>query len=521
MCAQCGIFAYDPRQKRVFSEPFGFAEGKNNAESYGLSVRVRISTLVSCSYKFLALNLLYFPVGEVCPFSSIYSCAINSTRILFGTENMVVYFLYVFLFLLLENSATAQSLQPESLTISVPSSVLTIEQAVNEAVEHNLNLFAERINLNMADASLITARLRPNPVMSLSADHQDFLGTGFSHQNGAGPQEFSLRIDVPMERGGKRQFRIETATYAKEAAEVQILDAVRKLTLDVALACIDLLQAKANLALAKDNFQKLEEVVRLNEVKMKDGSIAPIELTRSQVAMMQYRGNVKRADLELATAKTKLQNLLGRTISSETLDIQGELKVPLRPAGLQLAALEEQAFTTRPDLQALERNQARSQADLKLQLAQAKVDYIWGLEYRRQQGVNGMGDTLGLFLSVPLPLFNRNEGEIARVTAEHEQLSRQVQALKAQIQTEVNVAWQEFQTSRDLVESIEREMLNPAEQARDTVAYTYRAGASSLVEFLDAQRAFNETIQSYYEAEANYRRAVIKLNAAVGREVTA
>jgi cobalt-zinc-cadmium efflux system outer membrane protein len=132
-----------------------------------------------------------------------------------------------------------------------------------------------------------------------------------------------------------------------------------------------------------------------------------------------------------------------------------------------------------------------------------------------------MGDTLGLFVSVPLPVFSRNQGEIARVEAESEQLSRQLQALKAQVQAEIKAAALEFQSTHDLIERMERDLLEPATQARDTIAYTYRTGASSLVEFLDAQRAFNETMQSYYETQATYRRAVMKLNVTLGKEVTA
>ena len=127
---------------------------------------------------------------------------------------------------------------------------------------------------------------------------------------------------------------------------------------------------------------------------------------------------------------------------------------------------------------------------------------------------------LGLFFSVPAPIFNQNQGEIARALAEGEQTARQLAALKAQVRAEVQTAYDEFTTARELVDSIEKELLQPAQQARDTVAYTYRAGASSLLEFLDAQRALNETMQSYLEAQASYRRAVIKLNAALGKEVT-
>jgi len=435
---------------------------------------------------------------------------------------MFVYLFALLGVLFLRLPAAAQEMSPGKVgSPPAPLSSLTIDQAIGEALQNNLNLLAERVNLTIAETSLITARLRPNPVLSLGASHQDLLGTGFSQQNGAGPPEFSGRIDVPMERGSKRQFRIDVANYAKEVAEVQLLESIRRLTLEVALACIDLLQAKANVALAVDNLHTLEEVVRLNEVKVKDGAIAPVELTRSRVAMLQYRGSVKRAELELATAKTKLQSLLGRPTTPDEIDIRGELKASLRAADLPLPTLETQAFAERPDIRALENSQVRSQAELKLQLAQAKVDYVWGVEYLRQQGVNGEGNMLGFFLSVPLPLFSRNQGEIARVEAEGEQLSRQLQALKAQVRAEVKTALQEFQTERELVESIEHELLQPAEQARDTVAYTYRAGASSLVEFLDAQRAFNDTMQSYYEAQASYRRAVIKLNAALGKEVTA
>src|SRR5262249_29155543 len=114
-----------------------------------------------------------------------------------------------------------------------------------------------------------------------------------------------------------------------------------------------------------------------------------------------------------------------------------------------------------------------------------------------------------------------NQGEIARVLAEEKQLTRQMQALKAQVQNEVQTVYQEFNVARELVESIERDLLQLAQQARDTVAYTYRAGAASLIEFLDAQRAFNEIMQSYNEAQASYRRAVIRLNIAIGKEVTA
>jgi cobalt-zinc-cadmium efflux system outer membrane protein len=397
-------------------------------------------------------------------------------------------------------------------------SMITVDQAVDEAFQNNLELFAQRAELTIAEARLIAARLRPNPVLSLSGDHLDVLGTGFNEINVGGPTEISSRVDFPIERGGKRKLRVATANYAKEIAEARLLNAIRRLKLDVTLGSIEVIQAKANLALATDNLRTFEELVRTNSVRVNAGSISPLDLTRSQVAMLQFRSNVKRAQLALLTTKTRLQNLLGRRTPVDDFDVLGDLKVPLHAFGFELGSLQSAALDVRPDLRALDLDYARSQSELKLQLAQGKVDYILGTEYRRQQGVNGKSNTLGFFFSVPLPVFNRNQGEVARVRAEQEQLLRQMEALKAQVQTEVKMAFQEFRLARELVESIETDLLKPAEQARDTSAYVYRSGASSLIEFLDAQRAFNETMQSYHEAQAAYRRALTQLNATIGKE---
>jgi cobalt-zinc-cadmium efflux system outer membrane protein len=122
-------------------------------------------------------------------------------------------------------------------------------------------------------------------------------------------------------------------------------------------------------------------------------------------------------------------------------------------------------------------------------------------------------------VSVPLPVFNRNQGEIARVQAEEMQLVKQLETLQAQIGSEVVTAYREYETARSLIEEIERDLLKPSQEARDTTAYVYQAGASSLIDVLDAQRAFNETMSTYYDAQADYRRAISKLASVVGQEV--
>ena len=143
-------------------------------------------------------------------------------------------------------------------------SVISIEDAVAEAIENNPGLLAERMGIPVAEAASITARLRPNPVMSYSADHLDALGTGFNDVNGGGPAEFALRVDIPWERAHKRELRQDAAGYQKRIVQARIAESIRRLTLDVSLACIEVMEAKSKLALANDNLQSLEGIVTLN-----------------------------------------------------------------------------------------------------------------------------------------------------------------------------------------------------------------------------------------------------------------
>ncbi len=397
---------------------------------------------------------------------------------------------------------------------------LTIKDAVNEAVQKNLGLLAERANLTVAEAGLATARLRPNPVLSGGANSLDWLGTGFDSTNGAGPPEYAVRIDMPFERAHKRDLRTDLAELVKRVAEAQFADAVRRLRLDVTIAGIDVLEAKARLQLARDNLQTLERIVQLNERRLTSGAIPPLEVTRSRVAMLQYRSSVNTAQLALIEARLRLLPLLGRRPDEDPVDIDDRLGIPPVAASPDLGGLQQLARTVRPDLQALHRDQARTQADLRLQVAQGRVDYTVGAEYRRQQGVNGRGNLLGLFFSVPVPIFNRNQGEIARVAAEGEKSNRSVAALETQIAGEVASAYQEFESSRQLLIDIERDLLEPTRAARTGTTYLYQAGATSLVDVLDAQRAFNDTMETYYTAQAAYRRAQARLALVVGKDVS-
>jgi len=387
---------------------------------------------------------------------------------------------------------------------------LTLDQAVREAMSNNLDLAAARYGITIAEARQITAELRPNPVLTASADHLDLLGTGYNAINNGGPNEYALRTDFVLERGGKRAARINLAAADRSVAQLSFQDAMRRLHFEVASAFVDVQTAKENLTLAQDNLRTLNSIVAINSARVATGDLAGVELERSQVAALQYQTEVRQAELRLRQSKTALQLLLGRAGMALEFDVAGSIR---RDTGmLLLEDLRTRAQAQRPDLLAVRQSQARNQADLRLQLAQGKIDYTAGVEYRRQQAANAYGNSIGLFFSAPLPVFNRNQGEIVRAQRETEQAAAQIRALSARVENEIAATWQQYTTSRGLLEDIETNMLAKAKSVRERTDYSYRRGEASFIEFLDAQRSFNEVMQSYNDARAGYARSLYLLD---------
>lgn len=404
--------------------------------------------------------------------------------------------------------------QARAQSLSLPP--VTVNQAVEEAIEKNLGLLAERYNISIADARIITAGLRPNPVLSIGGDHLDLLGTGYNDINHAGPPEYSIRTDFIFERGGKRRKRLEVAQQEKQVAQMQLLNATRALVLDVENAFVDVLLAKESLRLAQDNLTAFNKIVRVNVERVRVGDLARVELTRTQLAELQFNNAVIQAVMKLRIAQQRLQLLMGRAVPSPSFEVSGEMR--REPLPFSLDDLQRQAMARRPDYQAMLRDQARSQAEIRLQLAQRKIDFTFGTEYRRQQGLAGKGNSLGFFFSIPLPVFNRNQGEIGRAQEEQMQIDARLRALEADIRNEINTAWQQYETARTLLSQIESEMLGRARRVLEAIGYSYRSGEASFVDLLDAQRAFNDTMQSYNEARAEYARSLYLIDSTIGKD---
>ncbi|HEU0123461.1 MAG TPA: TolC family protein [Bryobacteraceae bacterium] len=395
---------------------------------------------------------------------------------------------------------------------------MTLEQAIQEALANNLDLAAQKYNVSVAEARQITASLRPNPILSVSGQTLNLLGARYTPDSPLGPNQLVVHTDFPIERGHKRQERTAVAKEEKSMAELGVREMMRQVIFGIQNAFVDIQQAGENLKLAQENLQKLEGVVSINETRLKSGDLSRVELERSQVAALQLRANVQQAQLQLDQAKTQLQLLLGRKQSTAEISVSEVLRRDdLTQTRDQLTDL---AFTRRPDYLLAQQAQSRSRADLRLQIANGKVDYTVGADYNYQRAYAFGGSSLGVSFSMPLPVFNRNQGEILRARREIEQGGARTDAVRIGITNELEKAYRQYTVAKQLLNGIETGILTKARNVRDTTEYSYRRGEASLIEFLDAQRAFNDAMQTFNDARASYARSLYLLDTVSGATVS-
>ncbi len=398
-----------------------------------------------------------------------------------------------------------------SASAQAPPAALTIQQAVGEALDHNLRLLADRFDVQIADAAALTASLRPNPVVTVSTFHPD---TALANA-GVSPDEQVFRTDWVIEGGAKRQRRIDEAALGKSVAALNLLDATRTLVLDVQSAFVDVQLAELNLALARQNLDVFDNLVSINVERVRTGDLSGVELSRSQLAMLQFENDVAQQQTKLQVARTRLSLLVGRGPSGDGLEVAGDLRRDAQP--LSLDDLRRLALERRPDVRAARTDQARSVADLRLQLANGRIDYTVSGEYHRAESPTVSGNGVAASISVPLPIFTRNQGEVARARVQQEQLETRLHAVEAEVSAEVGSAYTEYLSTKATVDRVEGEMLTRARDVRSTTEYSYRRGEASFIEFLDAVRAFNDTMQSYNEARAEYARSLYTLDSISGQ----
>jgi len=403
----------------------------------------------------------------------------------------MVRIMVVLLCLALAHAAAAQTAPPR----------VTLDDAVALAVRENRVLRAKQFEHEATRAGEITAGLRPNPVATYS---NQYLGARDIDQ------EHAISLGQPIELGGKRQRRLDSARAAIRVSEFELADTRRQVVAQVKKTFADILVSEATLALASEGLGALDEVERIQRFRAERGDISELELTRIQVQRFAFERDAADARQAIRSGKIGLRGLTGLDALPADFEVAGDLD--FREQALDRERLYQLTLANRPDVRAAEAAREKARADVSLARANAWWDITPQMEYRRVGGES----TIGLGISVPIRIFDRNQGEIARTRAEVDRAEALRQASALQALTDVDTALAAVTTSREKVVLLRDVYLPKARRARETVEFAYRRGGVSLLDFLDAQRTYRETSLEHLRSVGAYWSAVYQLEAAVG-----
>jgi len=407
--------------------------------------------------------------------------------------------------------APAPSPQASTLAQKPGAVILSLDDAIQMALRHNHTLQAARTTILQSQAEETTANLRPNPV--LLGDSQFlplFQPNQFSSDYLDNTAQFDLGVSYLFERGQKRQHRLQAAKSQTAVIRSQVDDNERSLAFNVASLFINVELAESTLELATQDLKSFKDTVEITAARYKAGDIGEDDLLKVKLQMLQFQTDLSAAALARVQGLSDLRQLLGYESIGADYDVAGAFDY--LPVNGNLDDLQAKALLNRPDLQAARLGVSAAASQHELQLANGKRDVTGQVSYTHL----GYTNDVSLFGQIQLPIFDRNQGEIARAGYAITQAQEQEKFASGQVLTDVRDAFENLRSNDQIVGLYRSGYLDDAQQSRDISEYAYKHGAASLLDFLDAERSNRATQLGYRQALASYLLALEQLRAAVG-----
>jgi len=391
---------------------------------------------------------------------------------------------------------------------------LTWQEVRDKFEAANPTLRAGQIGIDESRAQEITANLRPNPNLTIAADQIDPFSGGPPH----GPFAYLLStgsVSYLWERQHKRGLRLESAQKGTAVATSGQADLERNLLFNLRGAFVQTLQEKAILNLAKENLAYYDHVLQVNRDRYQAGDLAQVDLKRLELQRVQYESDLQTAEVNLRTAKIQLLMLLNdQTTPVEQFDVIGpfDFAEQMPP----LVDVRQTALDTRPDLRAALQSIDKAKTDYRLAVANGSTDPTLGFDVGRNPPID---EYIGFSVSIPLRIFDRNQGEKRRTQLDIDRNDRLAAATRAQVFNDVDSAYATVNSTVILLKPYRKQYLEEATSVRDTIAFSYQHGGASLLDFLNAQADYRSVQVNYLNLIASYLNAASQLNLAVGKEV--
>jgi len=395
---------------------------------------------------------------------------------------------------------------------------LTWDQVKARFEAANPALRADADNVDEMRAEEISAYLRPNPQLTVSAD-----GTQIAPDHGVwqplAGTFVSPNVSYLHERDHKRELRLQSAREGTRISEAEHEDLKRTMEFTLRDAFVQTLEAKTVLDMAKADLAYYDKIIAINRDRLNAGDIAQVDMDRIELLRVQYESELQTALVDLRTAKIQLLQLLNDHTPVEQFDVTGPFD--FSDALAPLDTFRQAALDARPDLQ--EALQAAQQAVTNHKLAEANgsTDPTFAAWYTWNASTNNPDatQTLGLSVSVPLRIFDRNQGEKKRTKIDIDRTQQASEAVRAQVFSDVDTAYAQVQSNIELLKPYKARYNDEATRVRDTITYSYNHGGASLMDFLNAQSDYRQVQLAYAQLVGAYLTAVGQLNLAVGREV--
>jgi len=383
----------------------------------------------------------------------------------------------------------------------------------------NPTLKAAQLNIDESRAAEITAYLRPNPDLTLSAD-----GTQISRASGhwqpfVGTQ-YGPAVSYLHERQNKRELRRDVAKQSTAVTESTFSDQERSLLFNLRNAFVQVLQAKAVLGNARENLDYWDRELEISRKRYNAGDLALVDLNRLELQRVQFEADFENATVNLRTNKIQLLTLLNDRTPLEQFDVTGpyEFSEQLMP----LEGFRNVALETRPDLRAAAQSVDLAKITHQLAVANGSSDPTFSLWVTHNPSFNSLpfnDTTMGTSVSIPLRIFDRNQGEKARTQIDIGRNERLRDATQAGVFSDVDSAYWTLIQALNLLKPYKAKYLPLAEDNRNRISISFQNGGASLLDFLDAEKAYRDTRLAYLNLIGSYLTAAAQMNMAAGREV--
>jgi cobalt-zinc-cadmium efflux system outer membrane protein len=382
---------------------------------------------------------------------------------------------------------------------------ITLKEAISRAKENNPILKTESFNVGIAQADITTAKLRPNPILNnqtLQLMNPSFFPANTGYLNGHNMQIW-WQLTKPMQMPALRKYKLEVAQQGVKLAQTNYAEIERNLFLNVSNNWINAWYAKVNLDLISYAKTNIDSLVYINELRLKKQVITTTDLIRTQLIAEQYKLQIRTAQQEYRNQLQNLRFLLGTT---DSININLNDEFISASVSNKIDSLLNYAEINRTDIQVAQTTINTAKSNISLQKALAKPTPEIGMIYNPQNKI----PYLGVYGTIQIPIFSRNQGEIQKSKLLQAQAEQSLQTTQQQLKAEITTSFNSYQTQKQNLEKF-KVIMKQAEQILSSVKYAYLKGGTTIIDFLEAQRTWFDSQKMYYDELYNYSNSYVQL----------